>query len=642
MSAICGIYSRFKNVSEYRLDAMMSGFERYRFDTSGFWKNEAIFLGNHFKQVTPGVDEGKPVLSDSEALLTITADAILDNRDDLLAALSIPREKRDLSDAALILEAYKKWGSGCPEYLVGDFAFALWNERKKELFCSRDHTGKRTFYYCSASGVFAFSTLINPLFLADAADKALNEVYIADFLTLPQVSHEIDPELTIYKSVFQLPPAHSMLITEKDVRKWQYWDIGKTSELRYPSDEEYEQAFLEIFGEAVRCRLRTANNAGIYMSSGLDSGAAACFAAPQLQKENKKLFAFTQVPLPHFETRLPQNKLADETPWLEEYPEKYENMVLIKVLSEGRSPLTEIDEQLATLEQPYKTFENSYWMNEILRQASRYNIDILIDGQSGNATISWGSYYPYLKYLIQNGDITTYYKEITAYAALHRRNRLKMFLHSTYLFMPYSIKKMVFFMRGGRNPFDSLSPINANFYKEMDEARRLKRFNMDVLFLDTGDCLRQRLKMLNTAAFSHIGCLETKLPMSMGITRRDPSRDKRVIEFCMNLPENQYVRDGAERRFIRQAMKGRMPDKIRLNTTVRGQQAADWQDRIEPDWQKTAEEIETIGVNPLEKRYLNIEKIKKHAALTKQKVAGNKRMLIRALIFSRFLRKNGF
>ena len=149
--------------------------------------------------------------------------------------------------------------------------------------------------------------------------------------------------------------------------------------------------------------------------------------------------------------------------------------------------------------------------------------------------------------------------------------------------------------------------------------------------------------MLDHATFSHLGAIETIRALTFGIEKRDPTRDKRVIEFCINLPENQWVRNGEERSFIRHAMKGYMPDKVRLNTTVRGRQAADWIQRIIPDWDKTWQEIATIGENELERKYLDIPLIKD--TLEKNKTLKEDddglsgiNLLIRALIFARFLR----
>ena len=136
------------------------------------------------------------------------------------------------------------------------------------------------------------------------------------------------------------------------------------------------------------------------------------------------------------------------------------------------------------------------------------------------------------------------------------------------------------------------------------------------------------------------------MSLAYGMEMRDPTKDKRLIEFCFSLPQNQWARDGEDRRLIRRAMAGYMPDKVRLNSTVRGKQAADWMQRITPDeWAAAHAEMETIGDGELERKYLDVPRIKRILArnqtLSPDDHEGHKSgviLLIRALIFTRFLR----
>ncbi len=103
---------------------------------------------------TPEAANEMSPLRDEAAALVLTADVRLDNRAELLAALQIeiPPGADGLApvgDGTLLLEAYKKWGEACPEHLLGDFAFAIWDERRRRLFAARDHFGA-VGYFASA------------------------------------------------------------------------------------------------------------------------------------------------------------------------------------------------------------------------------------------------------------------------------------------------------------------------------------------------------------------------------------------------------------------------------------------------------------------------------------------------------------
>ncbi|MGL5206833.1 MAG: asparagine synthase-related protein, partial [Acidaminococcaceae bacterium] len=362
MGAICGIYYKDKSANVRECEQVMLEIGKYRFEKSGTFHDGAIILGCQHNCLTPeSINEILP-FEDDAGTLVITADAIIDNREELFALLSVPIEKTNMPDSLVILEAYKKWGVHCPDKLVGDFAFAIWDKKKQELFCARDHVGRKSFYYYNDKEVFAFSTLIKPLFQIEDIKQELNETYIADFLAMTDIRHEIGSDITLYENIYQLLPAHAMIVNRSGIRKWRYWEIKKTKEIKFESDAEYEEAFRKVFAEAVRCRLRSIKRTGILLSGGLDSCSVACLAAEELRKKNEKLYSFTQVPMEGYKNWLPDNQLADEQEYVESISRFTGNIEPYYIASEGKSPITEINESIARFEQPYKCFANIYWI----------------------------------------------------------------------------------------------------------------------------------------------------------------------------------------------------------------------------------------------------------------------------------------
>ena len=268
MSIIYGLYHKNQTGTGESNTRILSDLERYQCDKTGSYQKGPVFMVCSLHCITPESLQETLPYEDKEASLVITADAIIDNREELFKMLSRTGEKH-LPDSPLILEAYKKWGIHCPEKLAGDFAFAIWDEKKQELFCARDHKGRKTLYYHTTSALFAFSTLLEPLLNTKGIKNELNETYIADFLAISGVIHEINSETTIYKNIFSLPPAHSMLVSKERVKRWRYWELKKTTEIKFDTDAEYEAAFREIYSEAVRCRLRCIKDVGILLSGGL-------------------------------------------------------------------------------------------------------------------------------------------------------------------------------------------------------------------------------------------------------------------------------------------------------------------------------------------------------------------------------------
>src|SRR5207249_11969103 len=113
--------------------------------------------------------------------LTVVADARIDNRSELARVLRLAHPD-ELSDCEFILSAYERWGSGCAEKLIGDFAFAIWDSRRHALYCARDAMGVKPFYYVANRRIFAFASEIKALFAVPGVSRALDEEQVALYL----------------------------------------------------------------------------------------------------------------------------------------------------------------------------------------------------------------------------------------------------------------------------------------------------------------------------------------------------------------------------------------------------------------------------------------------------------------------------
>jgi asparagine synthase (glutamine-hydrolysing) len=644
MSAICGIfYLDGRPVLKEISQAMLKKFSMYPSDQVAAWQKDSVFLGCHAQRVTPqSINETLP-LADESTGLVITADAIIDNRDELFALFKIPLQEQDsIPDSRLILLAYSNWGQACPQFLCGDFAFAIWDGRRQELFCARDHMGKRTFYYHYAPGLFAFSTLMRPLFFSGETEQKLNDLWLADFLAIPFVSHDADPEQTVYKYIMQIPPAHTLMVRPGRIEKHCFWRPGRQDELRLSSDSEYEEAWREVFFEAVRCRLRSNRPVGVMMSGGLDSTAVACAAAQELKKSGKRLQAYSAVPMEGFKNWLSPRGLADETPYIDAVKEHIGNIDVTYCQSPGKHPLSDNERFLDMLEQPYKIFENLFWLDSLAGVASQQGCGVLLDGQSGNSTISLGSFSPYALGLFRQGSWRLLRQEIQEYCRRQNRSLLRVSLKTVIMALPASIQIQIAKRRGRKDYLGMLSPINPEFAERMKVRERFRNAGYDFMTPKLVDLATMRHLVLHPAVGTHLGAVESKLSLTHNLAKRDPTRDKRVVDFCLRVPLRQYVRDGVERSLIRRAMVGLLPDQIRLNTTVQGVQSADWAQRLMPAWENIKNELASLLRQEQVRPYLDISRLE--AALAARPVIKpadaadpELRMLLRSFIFGKFL-----
>ncbi|MFD0697807.1 asparagine synthase-related protein [Paenibacillus sp. GCM10027628] len=639
MSAIAGIYYyEEKPVSLDEGANLMHALQRYHADCVHTWLNGSVFLGCHAQWITPESVHEKLPFYNSEYRLAITADAIIDNRKELFQQLQVdPGRRGHISDSELILLAYLKWGEESPKHLIGDFSFMIWDETKQQMFGARDISGNRTLYYYNEQRFFAFCTAISPLFTLPGNRKELHEQWLAEFLSIPDMFESTNIYATPYKRIDQLPPAHSILVKDGRILLNRYAVLSDVEPLHLKSNEEYVEAFRDIFQEAVNARLRTHRQIGAALSGGLDSGAVVSFAAETLRQEGKPIHAFSYVPVSDFVDWTSNRLIADERPFIQSTVQHVGNIKENYMDFNGISPFSEIDAMLTSLETPYKFFENSFWIKGFYERAQTEDVGVLLTGARGNFTISWGPTMEYYTMLLKKMKWIHFSREIYQYSNLTgigKKRLLKIIGRNAFPFM----KKTSHADHTGIS--DLIHPAFA------DKTNVMEHLSKSVLNLrdSRDDAIEVRKdKFTNLSIANKNGALSTKLSLSYGLLERDPTSDPRVVQFCLSVPIEQYVQNGQDRSLIRRATHHYLPDKVRLNQRVRGVQPADWVHRMTPAWHLFIEELQQLCKDGVAADYLNIDKIKEamnEVSDPRSEHATNPkaRLLMHSLIVYRFLK----
>jgi len=219
----------------------------------------------------------------------ICADARIDARKDLISTLrSLGAQlKPNASDPELILHAYLAIGNNFVDHLVGDFAFALWDEHARRLICARDHFGVRPFFYVRTRDHFLFASHINALRLHPLVSSELDEGYIADLLLFGDC---LDTAASAFSSIRRLPCSTMITLEHDRIETRKYWKLPECHELAKASDSECLEKFSEIFEQAVHDRMGVDGTA-IELSGGMDSGAVAAMMCAQGHTVSRKFSA---------------------------------------------------------------------------------------------------------------------------------------------------------------------------------------------------------------------------------------------------------------------------------------------------------------------------------------------------------------
>lgn len=288
MSGIVGIINRNGQPINPDLLQRMTDFMSYRGpDSQQIWVNGNVGFGHTMLRTTKAsLEEKQPFNLDG---IWITADARIDGREELIEKLKI----NPVTDVELILRAYQVWGEDCVQYLLGDFAFAIWDEREQKLFCARDHFGVKPFYYAEVGNCLIFSNTLNCLRIHPGVSDELNERAIADFLLF---GYNQELTTTTFANIQRLPPAHCLTWSKEKLQIKRYWTLPTDGFIRYKKAEDYVEKFKELLEKAVNDRLGT-NRVSIGMTGGLDSTTIAATTRELLSKQfdSFDLRAFTIV-----------------------------------------------------------------------------------------------------------------------------------------------------------------------------------------------------------------------------------------------------------------------------------------------------------------------------------------------------------
>jgi asparagine synthase (glutamine-hydrolysing) len=547
MSAIVGVRQLNGRAAQTSIiSRMLQAMARRSPDGMTVWQNGLIALGHGLLQTVSGSPVVQPFI-DGE--LVITADVRLDNRDELLAALGLPNDK---CDAAVIIAAYRRWGERCPQHLLGDFAFALWDGRSATLFCARDHFGVKPFYYHVSAERMVFASEIKALLTIPELPREINEAKIADFLA----AIVSDDSSTLYSDIFRLPAGHYLMVTSPDLRAKPYWRLEAPAKLLVGDPTEN---FLSLFTKAVRCRLGGATSVGVMLSGGLDSSSIACVAASLLRDENAR-------PLSTFSLVFDKTPLQSERAFIDEVVGQ--GWFSPCFLDSDCFPVfADFDQFLVAQEGPFLAPSLTI-SSQIHRAAAARGIRVLLDGHGGDEVVSHG--FGRLKELANNGQWINLWQEVQAEAAIYGTPGWRGF--ATYLshFGPSGrvLRPLRRVVRKALGPFRRPAQ-DGPAWSRFINPQLVKRTAVEDRYLaqtkSMNACQSESEQHFNTlsAPWRPYG-LEVldKVAAASGVEVRFPFWDKRLVEFCLALPANAKLSGGWTRLILRRAMEGILPDAI--------------------------------------------------------------------------------
>ncbi|PKN88202.1 MAG: hypothetical protein CVU51_04465 [Deltaproteobacteria bacterium HGW-Deltaproteobacteria-1] len=547
--------------------------------------------------------EKMPFHDQDEGIL-FTAAARLDNRDDLCDMFGIGHPDRPVtSDGQLVFRAYKKWGSESCKHIFGDWSFAAWHIREKRLFLARDHLGNTGLYYYFKPPLIVFASNVKAVLAHPEVPCELNEMHLAQRM-VGDYSDETFFQ-TYWMNVNALPASHAITLTNTDRKIEKYWRLDEASPIRFGSDKEYLEGFLEHYRRAVRVRLNSVRPIGTQLSAGLDSSSVTALAAEALMETNQPLVAYTSIPMFPAENFFP-NSITNEWPLAHQTSELYANIEHIAIQSENISPLAAVKQNLKILHEPQHAAANMFWIVSMFEKARTRNIGIMLTGQLGNGGISWSGGQNYIFYLLVHNQWEKCWHALNAWKKRHGYSWFRAVKSQLLrpVLLPLSSEYQHFLRPGKQTNFVYSFP-HIEFISRMGLTRK-DQFGNPIKPMTP--LVERNLTLIRNGIM--VGPVWHGLGSFCNLEVRDPTADIRLLEFCMGVPDEQNTFEGGRRMMIRRAMKGILPDAVRWNV-LRGKQAADTIPRLVDQ----PEEMDTLLAH-LEssqgiKQYLDITTMKR-------------------------------
>jgi asparagine synthase (glutamine-hydrolysing) len=552
VSRILGILSlNGKPVSHLALAGMMAPLVHRVADGSSQWAQETIGLGHQrLSSTTQSARETLPLKVEPGHV--IVADARLDNRSDLIGALGIePALAKDQGDGELICRAYIQWGTECPERLLGDFSFAIWDSNRRRLFCARDRFGVKPFYFHHGDrSAFAFGSELKSVLAAKLFPLRLNEKRVAQYLR----SDLQDQEATFYQGVWRLPPAHSLTVSAEGIQCSRYWALDPFRELEPRADEDFEREFRERFLESVRVRVTSSGTMGAMLSGGLDSSSIVCAASRSLRRnDGGDLHSFSAI--------------------FDDVPESDEREFVLAVLA-GRGiqahffrgdtmgPLTAQSGDFQTMEEPLYA-PNLFLHRKIFEVAHSLGVRVVLDGFDGDIVVSHGL--AHLRELAIAHRWLRLTQEVKASSERLQCSAWSLVRHQLLSSIAPAPFKAVWRHLKGADARDQFDPgiLKRSFANRIcgsgtratksSQPLRVPQDSRQAHFVDlSSGLIPLALEMADRAA------------AACGVEPRYPFFDSRLAEYCLALPSDQKLRDGWTRSILRRALKDLLPSEIYL------------------------------------------------------------------------------
>jgi len=480
-----------------------------------------------------------PLANEDKSIHVVFNGEIYNYRELRTELKSLGHQFKTGTDTEVIVHAYEEWGLDCQNRFNGMWAFALYDHRKRRLFCSRDRMGVKPFYYYHNDQVFVFASEIKALLEHPGVPRRPSPRAMFNYLARSYRFVDSRPT-TFFEDLRQIEPGGYLLITADGLTFNDYWRLDPAHTTQYSSEAEYVDHYLDLLRNSVRLRLRSDVPLACQLSGGLDSSVVACLAAKQLGPG-----------LPVF------SACYDEPPFDET---EYIRPTAGRIRAEAHRIYPQPDALLEVLPRIIRLFDEpvctvtfyAHW--QVMSAVRQKGYRVILNGH-GADELTAGYYDHFLHHFGDlrtqgaNGDLS---REVEAWLTRHGRQRAEQ-MKEYFRIMDHGIPYMEAYLKRFAPYENCLTPeflaqgLNDQSNPEPFGSRLSNRLYQELRF----ETLPAVLKAEDRTTMAH--AIESRLPFL----------DYRLVEYAFSIPNQLKIRNGLGKYIQRRALVGLIPEKVR-------------------------------------------------------------------------------
>lgn len=488
-------------------------------------------------------------------------------------------------DTEVIISAYNEWGIDCVKHFNGMWAFALYDNEKSRIFCSRDRFGVKPFYYYFDEDKVIFSSEIKQILEDKTINRIANDKVIFNYLFYGKDDYN---EETFFESIYSLLPSYNMEINidfsnkRFEIKKYKYYNLSrqKVENSRNININNFKKEFIR----SVNYRLRSDIPVGSCLSGGMDSSSIVTMACKSLKEEHKNDLFET------FTSCYDEDQNIDER----YYSKKIVNQFKCKenlVFPDKQNLLEDIEKVIWHQDTPFPTLSiYAQWC--VMRKASEEGVKVLLDGQGGDETLL--GYERYVVFLLKTNlrkmQFVKFCKNYKLYKKSYKLTWARMIQYLIYFSNNPFLQFLTRYVKNKK-----MNCLNNEFFKKY---KKNKDYLENMNFKDWFELQKTEICNSNLVPLLRY---EDRNSMAFSIETRLPFLDYQLVEEEMKIPLEQKIENGYTKNILREAMKNEMDDEVIFRKNKLGFAAPQkkWIDKIDEKY------IQKYLSNMKTKKYFN-------------------------------------